>query len=624
MGSFGLMHSRWTNDRWHMSKMANAISKVGFYSLGICCFLYAIFARYFAHLHLQLPGLDFPIFVGEIFLLIFSIFLILYLYGSSFRINWWYLGLFVYVVWVLYRALEGYLAYGPLAFRNAALFYYPLFIVFGFHFFKKEYFTQKIIVILLSVLTVSFFLRPMYLNYTYFNFSFCVIFLLLLMRVRNSWVKYLGLILWIYLLVKQIPLNASKSDILSFAASGAFIGICILLGWLKMTVRMKVLLSLLLIALVGYFFATHIQKKSNLVTFLTPMKILEYFSDKDKAIRSKEGSYVRKEIQAVKLYNDEDQSFLSDQAKFAFNKTKQFDFVKVEIQKNIIEVQNVFAEATAKVVANIEAQRKEALTDKTYLLDRVYLKEAIAQKQKEFANKANAFVDSQRAGILSDKASPTSEVILRDLKKAIIEMSEGDLRELCAQVLLRYKADQQKLGHHQSFSTAMNESLINEGPNLLLTRYVAPVRDVETEYYNIAFRLLIWSDMFREMIEKRAIFGLSWGWPQRSRSIEIGGFADDEWTRDGYITPHNSFLHMIYRSGIIGLGLIILLFFYFVKLTKYFVLCRSLDGIFLCGIFLYWGIMSNFLIILEFPYTAIPIWSLFGYTLAYRDQISKK
>ena len=45
----------------------------------------------------------------------------------------------------------------------------------------------------------------------------------------------------------------------------------------------------------------------------------------------------------------------------------------------------------------------------------------------------------------------------------------------------------------------------------------------------------------------------------------------------------------------------------------------SIIGGFLVGGLIYWLVLSNFFVILEFPYNAIVFWTLFGITMAYRD-----
>ena len=149
-------------------------------------------------------------------------------------------------------------------------------------------------------------------------------------------------------------------------------------------------------------------------------------------------------------------------------------------------------------------------------------------------------------------------------------------------------------------------------------------RVLALEESNIVFRLFVWRDMIHELFRERAWWGFSFGHPQRSRSLEVLNWAEGEWARDGWITPHNSFLHIIYRAGILGIFLIGFLFFMVGRLVRDFFNLNSIVGGLLVGALVYWFALSNFFVILEFPYNAIVIWSLFGITLAYRDGLKEK
>lgn len=107
------------------------------------------------------------------------------------------------------------------------------------------------------------------------------------------------------------------------------------------------------------------------------------------------------------------------------------------------------------------------------------------------------------------------------------------------------------------------------------------------------------------------------GLPQRSPSLEIMRWAYSEWLRDGWISPHNSFLHIIYRMGIWGWIYLLVLFGLFFKMAWDFLRQRDWPGLLLLGLILYWLTAANFLLILELPYYAIPFWSLFGLTYRY-------
>ena len=101
-------------------------------------------------------------------------------------------------------------------------------------------------------------------------------------------------------------------------------------------------------------------------------------------------------------------------------------------------------------------------------------------------------------------------------------------------------------------------------------------------------------------------------------------WAESEWGRDGWITPHNSFLHIIYRAGILGVLFIGILLGMIGKLTRDFFKFDSILGGLLVGVLVYWLVLSNFFVILEFPYNAIVIWTFLGIALAYRDGLKEK
>jgi hypothetical protein len=156
------------------------------------------------------------------------------------------------------------------------------------------------------------------------------------------------------------------------------------------------------------------------------------------------------------------------------------------------------------------------------------------------------------------------------------------------------------------------------------TQKKSSFRNLNVAYNNSLFRILIWRDMFKEVFFSgnliKWIFGVDFGKPLRSISIEILFWADGDWTRDGWIAVHNSYLDIIYRAGIIGIILILTIFYYLFKIIKRSLKIRSIIGILLSGILINWFIAANFLEILTLPYNAIPFWSLFGMTYAYLNR----
>ena len=147
-------------------------------------------------------------------------------------------------------------------------------------------------------------------------------------------------------------------------------------------------------------------------------------------------------------------------------------------------------------------------------------------------------------------------------------------------------------------------------------------RSLETANNNILFRLLIWKDIIHEIKQKKSPLGIDFGFPFRSKSLEILGWADDVWEKDGWISIHNSYLDMIYRGGVVGVALVVLVFFYAFKIIYFAVTSRSLTGLCIVSLLLFWLTVANFTEFLELPYTAIPFWSFLGLALAYRREKS--
>jgi len=131
------------------------------------------------------------------------------------------------------------------------------------------------------------------------------------------------------------------------------------------------------------------------------------------------------------------------------------------------------------------------------------------------------------------------------------------------------------------------------------------------------FRLIIWRDMLHEYIKYKPFFGFAFGRPLYSRTLKYYGLNGTE-ECDGWVGAHNSFFYMIYRSGIVGVVMVFLILFLWFGLLRDFYLLKDHIGILLCGILLNWIVSANFFLIFELPYTAIPVWTIWGITEKYR------
>ena len=154
------------------------------------------------------------------------------------------------------------------------------------------------------------------------------------------------------------------------------------------------------------------------------------------------------------------------------------------------------------------------------------------------------------------------------------------------------------------------------------------MRPLNEEYGNIQFRLLMWRDMFENLCQKPfplyMIGGMNFGKPQRSVSLEILLYGYTDWMRDGWISPHNSYLNLIYRGGILGFAIVVGLWIILVRLGSLFFRTRSAVGILLASVLVYWMVIASFLVFLEIPYYAVPFWLFLGMVIAYSRGVSVK
>lgn len=98
------------------------------------------FGRSFAEQFVQFPCLGFPIFVGE-FLLAFCLMLVgIRLTLSPKLFKFWDWIIIVFYGFVCVKAAVGFVRFGPLALRDAALFYYTLFACVGYLSYRREIF----------------------------------------------------------------------------------------------------------------------------------------------------------------------------------------------------------------------------------------------------------------------------------------------------------------------------------------------------------------------------------------------------------------------------------------------------------------------------------------------------
>jgi len=161
----------------------------------------------------------------------------------------------------------------------------------------------------------------------------------------------------------------------------------------------------------------------------------------------------------------------------------------------------------------------------------------------------------------------------------------------------------------QNNEISREEPVVNPPP----TPEAVKLRSLEAAQNNILFRIFVWRDVWRDMLAKRCfLFGEDFGFPFRSRGLEILGWANDAWGVDGWVAVHNSYLDMIYRGGVFGLALVGYLIVTLLRLIRLSVREKRRTYIFVVSTFICFMTYANFIEFFEMPYTAIPFWVLWG------------
>ena len=391
-----------------------------------------------------------------------------------------------------------------------------------------------------------------------------------------------------------------RSHLLGFFVAIFFISAVCFYLFSKKNKRRKVIIFALL-----FFFLLVMAKfadKNRLNSMIHWEGYVKIFLEKEEFIKLHKSSFCFKEI-PPKLYA---KGFLnrmgSDTNIFAMGRDWEADHLgghhsKVASNSKEEELYNTKIYQTQKqlFIKSKERMEKEVndivaevqYDTHKYLLANKTIQDSLNQTMQEFSN----------------SSSTTLEVMVKN-EQIPVNVDSKEYKDLQAY-------SQQTNNYFKDHLQETTEKLVKHSATL------NPSQDLSVEYGNVLFRYYIWRDMIEDMIQEKAILGINMGKPQRSKTIEMTYWAREEWERDGWITPHNSLLHIIYRAGIIGMLFVYLIFRLLIYTVRGFVRLRSYVGIMLCSSIIYWLTISCFLVILELPYSSIPFWSLWGVTLAY-------
>lgn len=460
------------------NNLVNFINDTGVVLVGLLSLGYCIFLRQFAEVHINLPYLLFPIFIGEIVLVICLTIFLLKRYFTQDKITLFLIGTIVYASFILAKALYGYCLWGALALRHSALFYYPLFAVLGCSFYRRDFFNKKMNLFLVVILISTFFGIKFY---DYDIFTCFILVVILLNTLQNKKVRYVFLSLFFLFSYIKLFFQGSRALLVSnFASSFFIIAALPFISKINKNYKLIVFSFLFFLLTIGFF---KFADKNSLESMFNLNGTLKIYNTYKNIIRAKKSTFKMVKLANVKIYNPENQG--------------------------------------------------------------VEIKEARKDEKKV--------------------------IIPINNKIAFPEIHKND-RQL---------------------------------------------RSIEEVVGNNVFRIFIWEDMLTDIFNSKPIIGFDFGKPFRSANLEILELGQASWRNDGWIAAHNSYLEVIYRSGAIGIFLILILFIVLLKIIIRAIRLKSLTAVLLGAILINWLISANFMLILEMPYNAIPFWFLFGMTYAY-------
>jgi len=288
-----------------------SLSSLGLCLFGLVCLGYTLFARRFAELHLQLPFLDFPIFIGEILLFLCLIILAIKWLNKPPQFNIWHCCLGIYLVFILMKAFYGYFKWGPLAFRHAALFYYPLFAVFSYYFYRRSFFNDRKIAILILILIVA--MKLPFFN-EYYVLTCCVLALALIKAYSYKSGRHIFFFLLLFFTPYRYFFYTSRTMLVGNAAAALYFLITVpFIAKIKKSYKTTMILIFILFLSIGILKKTEDRTIKPLLNFT---QIIESYHSYNKVISERRNdpfwiNVIRKVTKdtTVKLYDPESSKF---------------------------------------------------------------------------------------------------------------------------------------------------------------------------------------------------------------------------------------------------------------------------------------------------------------------------
>jgi len=320
----------------------------------------------------------------------------------------------------------------------------------------------------------------------------------------------------------------------------------------------------------------------------------------------------------IKKFFDKKFNKVLFEEKGIYNVYKQHTFVEIkkriddiaEQNKKFVELDAIMVDVFKNLEVSFERQKRELM---------ISIINPLRNQSEYNAQELGGEVFDLLSNMQIYKVQPLKDSILFLDKRLISAKEDKVVVEVLRQYFKDYLNEYTKMGG--SLELIIRDAAIWKSDEFLKEK-ASEVSFILQEQSTTVFRFLIWRDMVREMFEESAWLGINFGKPQRSKSTEILLMGHAVWMRDGWISPHNSFFNVIYRAGFPGVVFVVAIFAVFISMVRKAIQVKSMIGILMCSIFIYWLTLANFSVVLELPYQAIPFWSLWGISWAYL--LSKK
>lgn len=494
------------------SELVSFIDVMASVVLFVLLVLYSAFTSNFSELSILIPGLSFPIFIGEIALGFLLCLAALKCYLLRFPLSRG--GKFVIAItaFILLKALYGYQHWNALAFRNAAMFYYFLYAVLAYFFYCPVRFDRdsfKILCWLFFIFLVTFWVRfGCEGAFAYFLYGYLMwIIITILQFKKNAVLKLLLAAVTIFLFPVSVLFNETRGLLVAVVVALLFLfGILsFILSPNKMKRTLFILPALFILVVVAFSFMSS-DAKNRMSTLVNAPQLFHEFQVKKAQVDRALPGFVPLDFD-IKLYE---------------SNRPRVD-TKIDISKPNYDL----------MIENFSGNPVES-------------RQALAQQKKYIGDKI-----LQNFGFTD--------------------------------------------------TSSQNER--------------------QRSQFNLIWRLLLWSDMCDDIRSimltnpVRLLFGIDFGYPIRSKRLEATDVVFPIQT--GWLEPHNAFLHVVYRSGLIGLFFIGIMVWLFVKMIKIVLQDRSVVGALMLSSLVYWVVFSMSLVIMELPHYAIPFWCQAGLAYAY-------